>query len=158
MDERTSRRVFRTFYSVFKTREPAKALDWVLIRNDGTRSFVEVYVSLITDSLDRPIGFRGIARDITEQKKLEEELRRLSITDNLTGLFNQRYFVKIAEESNEAKDDYPLCLITDSRLLGITTPTGICGDEVLRLVGEIVKNPSGRTWIRPSDMAAMNSR
>ncbi len=145
MDKRTARRVFRTFYTVFKTRKPAKALDWVLMRNDGTRSFVEVSVSLITDSLDKPIGFRGIARDITEQKKLEEELRRLSITDNLTGLFNQRYFfVKIAEESKRAQRmDYPLCLIIfdlDEFKVYNDTYGHLAGDEVLRLVGEIVKN------------------
>jgi diguanylate cyclase (GGDEF)-like protein/PAS domain S-box-containing protein len=145
MDGRTARRVFRTFYSVFRTRKPAKALDWVLIRSDGTRSFVEVSVSLITDSLDRPIGFRGIARDITEQKKLEEELRRLSITDNLTALFNQRHFyVKIAEESKRAQRmGYPLSLIIfdlDDFKAYNDTYGHLAGDEVLRLVGEIVKN------------------
>jgi diguanylate cyclase (GGDEF)-like protein/PAS domain S-box-containing protein len=145
MDDRTARRVFRTFYAVFRTRKPAKALDWVLIRNDGTRSFVEVSVSLMTDSLDRPIGFRGIARDITEQKKLEDELRRLSITDNLTGLFNQRhFFIKIAEESKRAQRmGYPLCLILfdlDDFKAYNDTYGHLAGDEVLRLVGEIVKN------------------
>ncbi|NWF97397.1 MAG: diguanylate cyclase [Nitrospirae bacterium] len=34
-------------------------------------------------------------RDITERKKTEAELKRLVITDDLTGLFNQRYFYTI---------------------------------------------------------------
>jgi len=145
MDRRTARRVFRTFYSVYRSRESAKALDWVLMRKDGTRSFVEVSVSLMTDALDRPIGFRGIARDITEQKKLEEELRRLSITDNLTGLFNQRhFFMKIAEESTRAQRmDYPLCLVIfdlDDFKVYNDTYGHLAGDEVLRLIGEIVGN------------------
>jgi diguanylate cyclase (GGDEF)-like protein/PAS domain S-box-containing protein len=145
MDERTARRVFRTFYTVYKTGKPAKALDWALVRHDGSTSFVEVSVSLITDSLDRPIGFRGIAQDITEQKTLEEELRRLSITDNLTGLFNQRHFyVKVAEESKRAQRmGYPLCLIIfdlDDFKVYNDTYGHLAGDEVLRLVGEIVKD------------------
>jgi diguanylate cyclase (GGDEF)-like protein/PAS domain S-box-containing protein len=145
MDERTARRVFRTFYTVYKTGKPAKALDWALIRHDGAASFVEVSVSLIIDSLGRPIGFRGIAQDITEQKKLEEELRHLSITDNLTGLFNQRHFyVKIAEESKRAQRmGYPLCLIIfdlDDFKAYNDTYGHLAGDEVLRLFGEIVKN------------------
>jgi diguanylate cyclase (GGDEF)-like protein/PAS domain S-box-containing protein len=145
MDRKTALRVFRTFHAVYKTRRPAKALDWALIRCDGGTSFVEVSVSLITDSLDRPIGFRGIAQDITEQKKLEEELRRLSITDNLTGLFNQRHFyVKIAEESKRAQRmAYPLCLIIfdlDDFKAYNDTYGHLAGDEVLRMIGEIIKS------------------
>ncbi|MBA2780786.1 GGDEF domain-containing protein [Billgrantia kenyensis] len=36
----------------------------------------------------------GTVRDITEQKKLELRLRQLSRTDELTGLFNRRYFMQ----------------------------------------------------------------
>ena len=145
MDAKTARRVFSTFYSVFKTRTPAKALDWALLRYDGSKTFVEVSVSLVTDSLDRPLGFRGIARDITERKKLEEELRRISITDNLTGLFNQRHFyIRMAEESKRAhRMGYPLCLILfdlDNFKQYNDTYGHLAGDEVLRLIGMIIRN------------------
>jgi diguanylate cyclase (GGDEF)-like protein/PAS domain S-box-containing protein len=144
MDRKTARSVFRTFHSVFKTGMPAKAFDWALIRKDGSRTFVEVSVSLVTDSLDRPVGFRGIARDITDRKQLEEELRRLSITDNLTGLFNQRHFyIKIAEESKRAhRMGYPLCLIIfdlDNFKQYNDTYGHLAGDEVLKLIGVIIK-------------------
>lgn len=36
----------------------------------------------------------GTVRDITEQKRLELRLRQLSRTDELTGLFNRRYFMQ----------------------------------------------------------------
>ncbi|QHC49077.1 diguanylate cyclase [Billgrantia tianxiuensis] len=36
----------------------------------------------------------GTVRDITEQKKLELRLRQLSRTDELTGLYNRRYFMR----------------------------------------------------------------
>jgi PAS domain S-box-containing protein len=35
-------------------------------------------------------GYQGIVRDITRQKELEEELRNLSLVDDLTGLYNRR--------------------------------------------------------------------
>jgi CheY-like chemotaxis protein len=45
-----------------------------VIRKDGTKAFNEISVSLIRDSESKPIGFRGISRDITERKRMEEQL------------------------------------------------------------------------------------
>lgn len=43
-------------------------------------------------------------RNITERKKAEAELKRLVITDDLTGLFNQRYFyTQITKEIERSK-------------------------------------------------------
>ncbi len=39
-----------------------------------------------------------ISKQITERKKMEEELRKLSLTDELTGLYNRRGFVTIASQ------------------------------------------------------------
>ena len=40
----------------------------------------------------------GIDRDITERKRMEEEIRNLSLTDELTGLYNRRGFTLLAEQ------------------------------------------------------------
>jgi PAS domain S-box-containing protein len=63
------------FNQVYRTGVPAKALDWELIRKDGTKRILETSVSLLRDSKGRPVGFYGIGRDITERKQAEEELR-----------------------------------------------------------------------------------
>ena len=50
------------------------------------------------------IGYEGIIRDVTHQKKMEEELRRLATTDSLTGLDNRRNFLELAQkEINRSK-------------------------------------------------------
>jgi diguanylate cyclase (GGDEF)-like protein/PAS domain S-box-containing protein len=73
MDKENARKVFETFNQVYTTGKAAKALDWKLITKEGTERFVETSISLKRDREGRPIGFQGIARDITERKQLEEE-------------------------------------------------------------------------------------
>ena len=75
MSEETARTVFRTFNEVYRTGVPAKAFDWELIRKDGTRRFLEISVSPIRGAKGNPVGFYGIARDITERKQAEEQAR-----------------------------------------------------------------------------------
>ncbi|CAB1367403.1 diguanylate cyclase [Denitratisoma oestradiolicum] len=52
---------------------------------------LNVYVSTIHVEDGHVVGSACLLRDVTEEKRLEEELRRLSTTDGLTGLFNRRY-------------------------------------------------------------------
>jgi len=72
-NKETLKRVYKTFNSVFKTGKAATAFDWGMIAKDGTKKFVELSVSLMRDSEGQPIGFRGVARDISERKKAEEQ-------------------------------------------------------------------------------------
>ncbi|NDV20778.1 diguanylate cyclase [Pseudodesulfovibrio sp. JC047] len=47
-----------------------------------------------TDENDAPLRMIGVNRDITDQRHMEKELRRLASTDPLTGAYNRRYFMK----------------------------------------------------------------
>jgi PAS domain S-box-containing protein len=76
MTQATARKVYRTFNEVYRTGRPKQAFDWEVIRKDGSVRRLETSVSLVRDSRDHPMGFRGIARDVTERwfarKALEE--------------------------------------------------------------------------------------
>ena len=66
--------VFQTFNRVFRTGIPEQAFDWELVHPDGTHRSVEVSVSLIKAADGSIKGFRGIVRDITERKRVEEKV------------------------------------------------------------------------------------
>ena len=76
-DETTARKLYQTFNGVYRTGESLKVLDVEVIRKDGTKAVNEISVSLIRDSEGKPIGFRGVSRDVTERKRAEEEMATL---------------------------------------------------------------------------------
>ena len=58
-------------------------------------------------------GSIGFFHDLTERKQLEWKLKQLSITDSLTGLYNQRHFLAVLEPELERAKRYrrPLSLV-----------------------------------------------
>jgi diguanylate cyclase (GGDEF)-like protein/PAS domain S-box-containing protein len=97
-DKEHSKILYQAFNKVYSTGKPSKEFDWQIIKKDGTKRYVEASVSLQKDSSGKPIGFRGIARDITDRKMMEAEILALSITDQLTGLYNRRGFLSLAAQ------------------------------------------------------------
>jgi PAS domain S-box-containing protein len=88
MDGENAQKVFATFNQVFMTGKPDKAFEWGLIRKDGTRCIVETSVSLMHDDREIATGFRGIARDVTGQKNLQQQLiqaQKMESIGRLTG-------------------------------------------------------------------------
>jgi len=75
MKGETAEEVYRTFNKVYRTGRPTKVFGWETIRNDGTGRHLEISISLIRDSRGSPVGFRGLARDVTERKEAEERER-----------------------------------------------------------------------------------
>ncbi len=72
--EKNAKKMYDLFNKVYRTGEPAKGYDLEFIKKDGTKTFSEISVSLARDSEGKQIGFRGISRDVTERKRMEEQL------------------------------------------------------------------------------------
>jgi two-component system cell cycle response regulator len=83
-------------------------------------------------------------RTLLEKEKLEEEVRRLSITDDLTGLFNHRHFYKTlnAEVARLKRQKTSLSLLMfdlDNFKRYNDLYGHFEGDKVLRKVGDVVQ-------------------
>lgn len=75
-DEENAKKAFKAFNEIFKTGKAGKTVDYEIIRPDGTRRQVEVSASLIKDAKGNNLGFRGITRDVTERKLIDEALKQ----------------------------------------------------------------------------------
>lgn len=99
------------------------------------------------------VGSVGFFHDLSTRIEMEEKLRHLSITDNLTGLYNQRYFhiclSKELERSKRYKRPVSLiCSDLDNFKACNDLYGHLEGDNVLRLVGKLLLET-----LRQSDMA-----
>ncbi|HUL23437.1 MAG TPA: diguanylate cyclase [Thermodesulfobacteriota bacterium] len=84
-------------------------------------------------------------KTLREKENLEEEVRRLSITDDLTGLYNHRHFFKTLEAElarlKRQKTSLSLLMFDLDNFKKYNDLYGhLEGDKVLKTVGEIVKN------------------
>ncbi|MDA8173248.1 MAG: PAS domain S-box protein [Nitrospiraceae bacterium] len=79
---------------VFETGESAQH-EYRSVRDGGY--FVQT-LSAVKDKAGKTVAVTIVSKDITERKKMEEELRLLSLTDELTGLYNRRGFRLLTEQ------------------------------------------------------------
>jgi two-component system, cell cycle response regulator len=82
-------------------------------------------------------------RTMREKERLEEEVRRLSITDDLTGLYNHRHFYKTLESElarlKRQKTTLSLLMLDLDQFKRYNDRYGhLEGDKVLKKIGEII--------------------
>ncbi len=75
MDDQNARIAYEAFNRIYRTGNGIVDIKWEIARKDGEKRHLEVSASLITDNTDRPIGFRGIARDVTDRVLAQEALK-----------------------------------------------------------------------------------
>ena len=79
------------------TKKPVK-VEHVHYDDAGKQIFVEVHGYPIFDDNGNVIQMIEAALDVSDRKMLEEKLKSISITDELTGLLNRRGFMVMAEK------------------------------------------------------------
>ncbi|MFH1973999.1 MAG: sensor domain-containing diguanylate cyclase [Pseudomonadota bacterium] len=93
--------------------------EWEITRADGNKRVLSISSSVV-ESGDGVAHILALMQDITERKRMEEEVLTLSITDQLTGLYNRRGFLSLAEQQlklSERNKDGLLLFFADLDLL-----------------------------------------
>lgn len=134
-------------------------LEMVAAGNSNIRVELDAYATFSEDG--ELSGIVGRFQDISERHELgksleahQQELYRISITDDLTGLFNRRHFEKILNEKlpTALAEDKSVCLalidIDGFKFINDTYGHPV-GDKVLQTVANLL-----RTMVRPNDTVA----
>jgi len=73
----TAKKMTRITERLRRTGGPENVTDYDVIRKNGGIVALELSVSLLKDKDGRPMGFRGVLRDVSERKRAEEERHKL---------------------------------------------------------------------------------
>ncbi|MFP4477131.1 MAG: PAS domain S-box protein [Desulfatibacillaceae bacterium] len=73
--EKTARDAFRVFSKIHATKQPGRIGDYEIIDRDGEVRILDVVASPIVEENGEVTGFRGVTRDVTDQRRTEEALR-----------------------------------------------------------------------------------
>ncbi len=122
--------------------EGPQTFEWIAKKKSGRLFWVEVNIRFIV--LGGEERFIVTVHDITDRKQMEEELRRLSTLDSLTGLLTRRRFFALAQQEYERFRRYhrPLALIMADidYFKMINDQHGhLVGDQVLQAVAETLQ-------------------
>jgi two-component system, cell cycle sensor histidine kinase and response regulator CckA len=109
----TAEKIFAIFTTVYQTGVTSPIIDYEVLRKDGSVVMIETAASLLRDANGEPIGFNGIVRDRTEQKKSElalresEESYRLLVENANEGIYiTQDDVVKFPNKKTEVLTGY----------------------------------------------------
>lgn len=80
--------------------------EFQMLHRNGSRLWVEVRINQLKDDDAQVSGLLGIARDITDRKRLQEDLVRLATIDDLTGSVNRSRFMELGNQEIERANRY----------------------------------------------------
>lgn len=125
---------------VLQEQDPEFREEYRVVRPDGEVRWVRDRAFPVRDEAGELYRVAGVARDVTEQKRMEEELRHQALLDALTGLPNRALFEDRAEQAlarARRRSGAVAVLMADlNRFKRINDSLGhTAGDRVLEEVG-----------------------
>jgi len=75
MNKENAEIAFEAFNHIYRTGRGDVYIKWEIARKDGKKRHLEISANLIVDDGEKPIGFRGIARDVTDRILAQQALK-----------------------------------------------------------------------------------
>lgn len=109
--------------------------------DDGIQEFLQIIKEPVRDASGKVTGIIAIINNVTEQETLRRELKRKSITDELTGLYNRVYFDEFIGQLGD--EIYPLGIVS-ADCDGLKTINDLyghpVGDEYIRMSATLLRS------------------
>jgi putative nucleotidyltransferase with HDIG domain len=75
MDKETATRLYQASNKVYSTGEPCRLFEFEISRKDGAKRVIQSSFALLKNLDGKASGFRGVVRDVTELKHMDQERR-----------------------------------------------------------------------------------
>lgn len=118
------------------------------LRKDGTRFWAHVVIDPIRDETGELVGYAKITRDVTEKKRVEDQVSHLAHHDALTTLLNRASFCDAVGRSLQSSRRCALLYLDLDRFKPINDTLGhLTGDKVLQVVATRISSELRKTDI-----------
>ena len=96
------------FRTLLEQHERFKECEFSFVNSQGEQHFLAFSGEAVLDDTGTFSGYRGIARDVTQRKRLAARMEYLATHDNLTGLPNRTMFNELLSHATRMAQRYPL--------------------------------------------------
>jgi len=133
---------------IFKSKDDS---DYSLVIN-GEKRFFEIDTVPLGDNQDGNMKMLKSIRDVTEERKIREELKVLATTDSLSGLCNRTEFMSLAQRelarAKKQNGELSLLMMDVDSFKHINDTFGhVAGDAVINEIGNLIKSSFRKTDI-----------
>ena len=142
-DKHTGKRIKNVVQEVLDSKKTLElGRHAILVSKNGRERLIEDTISPIIQENGDMVGAVIVFRDYSDKQRRENEIRYLSYNDQLTGLYNRRFYEEELHRLDTQRN-YPLSLVmADVNGLKLTNDAfgHAAGDNLLKKIAGILKN------------------
>jgi diguanylate cyclase (GGDEF)-like protein len=119
------------------------SLEHRILARDGSERIVHTQARVRTGAHDECLALEGFTQDVTERRRIEEQVRMLAFSDSLTGLANRAAFKlhleKAIQRAGRAEKTLGILYLDLDDFKRVNDTLGhTAGDQLLRLVADLL--------------------
>lgn len=133
------------------TKHSSHTIQSLLLTRQGMKLYIESSIALMKNKKKEWIGWVLVFQDITEQKRTVENIKNQTLTDELTGLPNRRFFQQEMRRLRKENTSLAVLFLDLDRFKSVNDSFGHkVGDLLLKGVAERLR----ASWVKKSWLCA----